>query len=247
MNRNAPKEQKGKGHGFSPFFLRGHNIALAIGLFWLIGLSPCKTQVVDSIRYFMKQDGSFMAKFDTRHSFISSRHGRIFGLKFGVDFADRVSFGGGINWLTNRGDLERELSFPDTTVNGGLAFWYLSPFFEYTFFEDPNWKLSMPVRIGLGGAEFSYWDPEKEKKIKRGKLLFSYEPVLTAQYKFLRYFGVGTGIGYRIIALDRSLIPSRFDQDPYRFTSPIYIFRFKVFFGKMYRDVFPQKEEGSAF
>ncbi len=240
-------KEKGKGFGFSPFFVRVMRNAMksiAILVILLFATIGTKGQVVDSIRYFMGQGGSFMAKFDTRHSFISSRYGRIFGLKFGMNYQDRVSLGGGVNWLTNRSDLRKELNFQeqDTTVYGNIAFWYLSPFFEYTFFKNERWELSMPVRVGLGGAEFTYRDPTKDNERQaRSSLLFSYEPVLTAQFKFWRYFGIGTGLGYRLVVLDQGLT-SGFNVKPYRFTSPIYIFRFKVFFGRMYRDIFPKKD-----
>lgn len=198
--------------------------------------------MLDSIRYYLAEPPSFMAKFDSRHSFISSRHGRIFGIKAGLDHGGKVQYGLGLNWLNNTNDFARELKFGDSTVSGALKFWFISPFFEYTFFENPHWELSMPVRIGAGAARFTYRDPLRDKRIERKRTVFTYEPVLTAQYKFWRYFGIGAGVGYRIIGIDPSLIPKRFDQEPYRFSSPIYIFRFKVFFGKMYRDVFPKKE-----
>ncbi len=212
-------------------------------LFFLISLRSGNAQAVDSIRYYMQKDPSFLIEFDTRHSFISTRHGKIFGLKFGVEHGDRVSYGGGINWLTNTPAHQKDLGFGDTTITGKLSFWFLSPFFEYTFYESPHWRLSMPVRVGLGGASFAYYDPEQQEQKERHRRIFNYEPMMTVQFKFWRYFALSGGLGYRIIVLDRSLIPDRFDQDPYRFSSPTYAFGFNFFFGKLFRDVFPKKSK----
>lgn len=207
--------------------------------------SSCPAQMVDSIRHFTREEPSFLVEFDTRHSFISARHGRIFGLNFGVEHNDRVSYGGGINWLTNTRDHQRELGFGDTSVAGNLSFWFLSPFFEYTFYKSPHWELSMPVRIGMGGASFTYYDPVKDKQMEQHQRVFNYEPMMIVQYKFWRYFGITTGLGYRIIFLDGPILPQGegFDLEPYRFTSPTYAFGFNFFFGKMFRDIFPKKSE----
>lgn len=211
--------------------------------FFLMLIKAGEAQMVDSIRFYTQRDPSFLVEFDTRHSFISGRPGKIFGLKFGLEHGDRVSYGGGINWLTNTPAHRRELGFGDTTVDGSLSFWFLSPFFKYTFYESPRWRLSMPVRIGVGRASFTYYDPEQQKQQERKRWVFNYEPMMTVQWKFWRYLGLSGGIGYRIIILDRKLIPERFNSSPYRFSSPTYALGLNFFFGKLFRDIFPKKNE----
>lgn len=223
--------------------LRSHKLILLFSL--LLWGGNTEAQVVDSIKHYYMKKPSFMMKFDTRHSFISSRHGRIFGMKFGVDHGDRLKYGGGVNWLSNANDFDRELQFPkaDTSVTGRMNLWFLSPFLEYTFYSSKHWELTMPIRMGVGFTSFNYYDPLKEEQVNRTSPVLSYEPILSGQFKFWRYFGVGMGLGYRLMLLDKNLIPQGFDQKPYRFSSAIYIFRFNIFFGRMYRDIFPKKKD----
>jgi hypothetical protein len=249
MRMNAAKhfrDKRGKADAFPLFLspLRGA-VAVAGTVLSLLFFHPTsgKAQVVDSIRYYLEERPGFMTKLDTRHSFISSRYGRIFGLKMGLDHAGRVQYGAGFNMLLNRSDFNRELAIGDRTVKGSLNFWFISPFFEYSFLQTEHWELSMSAKIGVGAATFSYPHPFREEKVHHNRPLFNYEPILSGQYKFWHYFAAGGGIGYRLMGTYRPLIPRRFDQDPYRFTSPIYLFRFKIFFGKMYRDLFPERSK----
>ena len=59
--------------------------------------------------------------------------------------------------------------------------------------------------------------------------VFLYEPAMTVQYRFLRYLGVGGGLGYRLAFTNASLDES--------LNAPVYIIGVKVFFGDLYRDV----------
>ncbi len=218
------------------FLYRG---VLIIG-FVLLGWSIGAQTLTDSLAHHLRTPPSFMMKFDTRHSFITAQHAKIFGMKFGLDHGNRVQYGGGINWLVSqpRFDQELEVNDPlagDTMVQASLHFGFFSPYFEYTFYHSPHWEVSIPVQIGIGGSNLQYTTSDGKRHKLREGMVFTYEPAMTVQYKFWRYFGIGGGVGYRLMLIDNSKVKENF-------TSPIYILRFKVFFSKIYRDIFPKKE-----
>ena len=52
---------------------------------------------------------------------------------------------------------------------------------------------------------------------------------MTIEYKFLRYFGLGGGVGFRLaIKTDQQINES--------FSAPEYILRVKIYFGDIYKE-----------
>ena len=58
----------------------------------------------------------------------------------------------------------------------------------------------------------------------------TYEPAITFQYRLLKYFGAGFGIGYRLM-----VVPNQ--QLNEKFTSPVYIFKTRIYFQDILRDL----------
>ena len=56
-----------------------------------------------------------------------------------------------------------------------------------------------------------------------------YEPAMTIEYKFLKYFGIGGGVGFRLAIKSNQQIKESF-------TAPEYILRFKIYSGDIYKD-----------
>jgi hypothetical protein len=64
---------------------------------------------------------------------------------------------------------------------------------------------------------------------------FIYEPAVSVEYKFLRWFGVGADIGYRfMITSDRKI-----NQ---KFNSPIYAFKFLIYYNEIFKSIFPDSK-----
>ena len=136
-----------------------------------------------------------------------------------------MSFGIGYNQLWS--PLESEIIEEGIPVKVKLGFAHFSPYVEYVFFRDKQWELSIPVQIGFGNSH--YLRKRDNKKINR-QFVISYEPAITFQYRFLKYFGAGLGIGYRLM-----LKPNRALEET--FTSPVYIFKTKIYFERLIKDL----------
>lgn len=167
----------------------------------------------------------FEIRLDSRHSFINQSGVKVFGVKAGVQFDNKLSFGLGYNRLWS--PLDRSLEMGGALTNVQLGFFHVSPYVEYVFFRDKQWELSIPVQFGFGQ---SFYKRKEDGKKLNERFVISYEPAITFQYRFLRYFGAGLGIGYRLM-----LKPNRALEET--FTSPVYIFKTKVYFQEILKDL----------
>lgn len=161
---------------------------------------------------------------DTRNSFITNSYAKIRGFKAGVNFNHTTKFAIGYNWLGS--ELLRETKINNQIVLAKLNLWYISPYFEYSFYKEKNIELSIPVHLGVGVSNYKYQE-SKTKNI----LHIIYEPAMTIQYRVLKYFAIGGGIGYRLLLTGN-------EKTVENFNSPIYILKFKIFFGDIYTAIF---------
>ena len=68
---------------------------------------------------------------------------------------------------------------------------------------------------------------EKQTLYRSG--LITYEPGMTVQYRFLTYFGVGAGWGFRLVMRTRHSLDERL-------TAPVYMLGLRIFFEDLYKD-----------
>lgn len=184
-------------------------------------------QLLDSLHLFLGRPAKPVFKLDTRGSFISNRAVRMFGVKVGLEHAGRVQYGIGYSFLLS--PVDRELYVEGAgTVATHLRFGYVTPYFEYAFYQRGPWEVRIPVQFGIGGGSLIYRDADGRKQRVRRTGVFLYEPAMTVQYRFLKYFGVGAGWGFRLVFSGADL-----GED---LTAPIYLFGLKVFFGDILRD-----------
>ena len=179
-------------------------------------------QLFDSIRTSLHYKPKFLLKFDTRNSFVSNQYAKIHGVKVGLSFNKTTNIGIGYHWMPKR-------AIEPTILNSNkthLKFGYAVAFFEYNFYKTKYWSAEIPVQIGLGKA---IYDDEVGTITKGGSWLIIYEPAMTIEYKFLRYFGVGGGVGFRLAIKSNQQIKESF-------TAPEYILRFKIYFGDIYKE-----------
>lgn len=172
----------------------------------------------EEIRSAMKSEARFVAYLDSRGAFINQNGVRVFGVKAGLQFDEKLSFGLGYNQLATNYNNTIEYQGQDRAVE--LRYWYLSPFVEYTFYRDRQWELIIPVQLGFG--ESYYQSREPKANINYG-FVISYEPAIAFQYRFLEVFGAGFGVGYRLMVIPNTQLEERF-------TSPVYMLKFKVYF-----------------
>lgn len=199
--------------------------AMAAGL-----AAACGTyaQLFDSLALFARQPPRIVVKLDSRGSFISNQNVRMMGMKLGLEHAGRFQYGIGYSFLMSSVEGLREVEDAGL-VPVRLRMGYVCPYVEYAFYERGHWEVRIPVQFGFGGGTLLYDDEEGRSQRLRHAFIFLYEPSMTVQYRFLRYFGAYAGWGYRLAFTGADLGE--------RLTAPIYTVGLKVFFSDLWRDL----------
>ncbi|MBR9830625.1 hypothetical protein GYB57_00630 [bacterium] len=171
-------------------------------------------------------------RLDSRHSFINQSGVNVFGVKGGIEFDRKLRFGLGFNILST--PLRTSISYLEngilkTSDQARLVFYHVSPYTEYVFYKGERWEVSIPVQFGIGNSYYTL-NTDNGRINRNRQFILTYEPAITAQYKILKYFGLGFGVGYRLMIVDNKAVKESFN-------SPVYIFRFKIFFGEIYKDL----------
>jgi len=208
------------------FFARAIHIVAA--LFFVS--SKLQAQVFDTIRASFHSKPKAYFQIDAYNSFVSSEPANTFGLRAGLEFNKRVRITLGYYNLTS--DIVKPklitgvFANGDTTLNAKLDMSYFTGSFEYIFYNKDPWQFSVPLNIGAGKSYFWYY---KNAAGDRGRIdeklvmltIFS----VGAQYKILKWFGVGSGLGYRVMLKDNSNIDENFN-------SVIYSVGLRIFIGE---------------
>lgn len=157
-------------------------------------------------------------KLDFRNSFVSGRTAQIGGVKGGLAFGKTMNVGIGYSWLYS--DLNQEYYDRGNLRSGRVAFRYLGPYVEYSFFRKGVWESMVTANVGYGKI-FLDTDGRRgnDKLFESG--VFVYEPTIGFEYKIFNLIGVGAGYGYRLaIRGNRDVEQS--------FTAPVYVLRFRI-------------------
>jgi len=212
-------------------FGRGHSAfgAMRIGyLILLLSMSvSARAQLVDSIRQFVQEPPRMVIKLDMRGSFVSNSNVRFLGAKVGLQHARRFQYGVGYSFLFT--PVEQDITVEGVPTRARLRVGYITPYVDYAFYQRGHWEVRLPVQLGIGSGSVVYKGADgRNERHARSTLIF-YEPAMTVQYRFLKYFAVGGGWGFRL-AMHTG------DDLGETLTAPIYILGFKVFFEDMWRD-----------
>lgn len=180
----------------------------------------------ESIGESLKEKPKLYFNFSTRNSFITNQYAKVRDIKAGLTYNKQFTLALGYSWLNS--------NFETTLKDGNnakLKMRYITPYIEYSFLEKNNIEVTIPVHLGLG---VSFYEDEDKKQYNKSFIL-TYEPAMTLTYRLLKYFGVGGGIGYRIMLIGNNSINENF-------TSPIYLLKTKLFIGDIYNDIFKPKK-----
>lgn len=164
--------------------------------------------------------------YGTRNSFITNQYAKVQDIKAGITYNNQFTLAFGYSWLNS--------NFESTLKNGvtsKLKMRYVTPYMEYSFLEKDNIEVTIPVHLGFGT---SFYQDENKNKYQKS-FIITYEPAMTITYRFFKYFGVGAGLGYRLMLVGNNAINENFN-------SPIYLLKTKIFFGDVYNDVFKNKK-----
>jgi hypothetical protein len=204
---------------------------------FLIQVSVGKSQVWDSISASFRERPKFFLQVDKYNSIVANAGANTTGLKTGLDFAKRVRVGIGY-YVMDSDIIEDRILHPDTdpfdTTRVKLKMSYGAGSLEYIFYRKDPWQFSVPVQLGIGSTYFEYYDSTRAVKRLSSKAAVIFEPSVMGQFKFFRFFAIGFGVGARKMLY----------KDPkiqYDLNSPIYVLRFKILFGEIFKAIFPKR------
>jgi hypothetical protein len=173
---------------------------------------------------------------DSYYSFIGNRSADVLGFKAGIEWNKKWRFAAGYNQI--KSDIVESKVLPaselqyaiNDTMKAQLYLRYFPIMAEYVFYDKDAWQLSTPINLGYGRSYFQYFGLNNEKRriFERGVLVS--ELGMNAQYKILKWFGVGAGVGYRVMLINNPAIDTKF-------SSPIFSFRIKLFLEEIYNSI----------
>lgn len=164
----------------------------------------------------------FYISFDNKNSFISNRSGWFLGAKVGLEYDNIFRIGIGFNGLYNKtystyiNDIKK--------TEEVLSFNYISIFAEYIFKNNKRYEFSLPISLGFG---YSWLGDLKTSNTSQFQLL--YEAQLNGMYFPVQFFGIGAGLGYRLMLKNNEYIDEQF-------TAPIYSLKVKLILGKIFKN-----------
>lgn len=197
----------------------------------VFAIMPASAQVEEDLSQALNTPPNPFVRFDSKNSFISTYDVRIWGLNLGMNHNDVFKYGIGFYSLQSaiyQNFLYTDYQGAEHKVESRLHYDYFGVFGEYVFYSTKHWEASLPLQVGLGNTRFSGTLADSSLQFSK-QFIMQYEAALTGHYRFLRYFALGGGIGYRIMIIPNS------DMD-LQLTSPIYIMKLKFFLGDVYRD-----------
>lgn len=183
----------------------------------------------DDFKKSFKSTPQLDVKFDSRFSFIRGNDFRTSGFKIGISFNRKFKTGLGYNQLIipTRSTIQTE----DRKFDAELKYIYFSPYFEYVYHSSKRWEFNLSSQIGIGRAHYQYFNPTTQKAIRtRYSAVISYEPAMLIDYKIIRWVGIGTGVGYRLVLYKNSGIEEKI-------SSPVYIVKLKIYLGEIVRTI----------
>lgn len=199
-------------------------------LTWLLA-QGLHAQRMDSIPDYLTRTPVPIVKLDMRGSFINNEVVQFAGVKLGLEHAGVFQYGIGYSFLLSPVRDDRVVA-GEGLVGTRLRFGYVTPYVDYAFHRKGPWELRLPLQLGLGNGSVVYEDRTGARRTLEKSFVFLYEPGITVQYRFLRYFALGGGWGYRLVLRSTGLNEG--------LTAPIYMFGLRVFFGDLWRDIRPE-------
>jgi hypothetical protein len=198
-------------------------------LIMLLQAAMVQGQLVDSIRHFLRDEGRFVGKLDGRGSFVRNENVKIFGAKLGLEHAGRFQYGIGYSMLLTPVKGTQFIG-GEGEVETRLRMWYVNPYIDYAFYQRGPWEIRLPVQIGFGRGAITHTDQHGRRTLLRRSGLILYEPAMTVQYRFLKYFGIGGGWGFRLAIHTREGLGENL-------SAPIYTLGLRIFFGDLWKDL----------
>lgn len=176
----------------------------------------------------------FLAKIETRNSFVQTHHATFLGVRAGFEFKFPIRFGIGYYWMLTELDskLYRPADHGQTDPTAQPKLRYAIGYIDYSFYEEDDWTLSVPVQIGVGE---SFYCSSESNRFANG-LVVPMEAGIAVEYLFTRWVGFGVGLGYRVMLKGNKQVKENFN-------SPYYQIRLNILFTEIFRGLKKKKKD----
>jgi hypothetical protein len=183
--------------------------------------------------------------FDTYYSTVGDRGADVWGFKGGIELDRKWRFAAGYNRITS--DIVEYKDLPASevayagreTVKAQLFMDYFPLMAEYVLYDKDPWQISFPVQAGYGRSFFRYFDAKNNRRRIFEHGVIVNDIAVAGQYRILKWFGAGAGIGYRFMLLNNPEIDTNFN-------TPVFSLRLKLFLNEIYQSVFHPEEPAMA-
>lgn len=169
-----------------------------------------------------------MAKVETRNSFVQTHYASFLGVRAGVEFKFPVRCGLGYYWMLSNIESKfyKPSYFGQTDSLACPKMRYAIGYVDFSFYEEDDWTLSVPVQIGIGET---FYRTENNNRFANG-LIVPMEFGVAVDYLFTRWVGFGVGLGYRVMLKGNKQVKENFN-------SPYYQIRLNIGFTEIFRAV----------
>lgn len=192
-------------------------------------------EILDETEEKPKKDFKFIFQFDGRRSFVLGQPTPFTGLKIGLEYKEVHDFG--LGFYGTKNEVRAKLKNTPNEILAQLN--YNTLFYQYVFYHDEKWEFNLPLNFGGGNTTirevYSGTDSTVINQFGEEKILpeINYNVAefgVGAQYKIFKWFGIGSGIGYRFTFSSEERVKRLIN-------APTYSFKFKVFLGGLYRGI----------
>ena len=161
------------------------------------------------------------------------------GFKIGATVKDKYRLGIGIygmqNWLQLQDRKFDPQVYPEATDTNFFNFTYVSLFFQPIWYKTKRWDISTPLQLGIGTIELSLRETSGLDVVYLRESIPLTTFSVVPQYKVLRWFAVGVGLGYRKSLSSRWEIKNAVNAH-------FWNVQFKLLIGEVYKMVFKRKQ-----
>jgi len=208
---------------------------ISLFLIFIVHCFASKAQLLDSLKNALEKGRIGLDfKFGGSNAIISQRKAATVGVRAGISFGPKFSFG--IGYMGNgKGFGSNPIDVSDRFNNAQYKYLMLEYFCMYTqyyFYKTRHWEFSILPQVGIGNTYYRINQLGINTQTPRTRVVL-YEPMMTGEYKILRWLGVGADLGFRFAIKNRSIVKERF-------TAPMYSFHVDVYWSTLTRILFPE-------
>tara|TARA_R110002050_G_scaffold245367_1_gene382962 strand:+ start:29804 stop:30460 length:657 start_codon:yes stop_codon:yes gene_type:complete len=183
-----------------------------------------QAQFFDTIQSSLTHKPRLDLKLESRNSFFANEWAMIGGARIGLDYHKTFKMGVGYNWL--RKEIQHTITIADQPTQADYFFHYGVFYAEYTFYNVKPFSMSIYASLGGGRSWDRYIVSTGERETANSAFVLVYEPYMSGMVDVLKYFSVGGGMGFRLVATGSKYSRSKLN-------TLIYVFKLNIKVSKL--------------